>query len=75
MNALRLIREVLSDVARLRLPVTAAALTTTVIGLVQPFGFDLSPQTTQITAALTAVGLLAGLFSRWLSDDEPPSLP
>lgn len=51
-------RNVLRDLAKLRLPVTAAALTTTVVGLVEPFGVDLSTQTVRITAALTAVGLV-----------------
>lgn len=69
-NFTRTFKSVLHDLARLRLPVTAAALTTTIVGIanglgVQPFGIDLSKQTTRITAALTLIGLLAGMLSRW----------
>jgi type III secretory pathway component EscS len=61
--------EIATDLASLRLPVTAAAAVTTIVGLVQPFGVDLSQQTTRITAALTAVGILAAAISRWTSDE------
>jgi hypothetical protein len=58
---------VLNDLARLRLPVTAAAAVTTMVGLLEPFGIDLSAQTTRVTAALTLVGLLSSLGRDWVA--------
>jgi hypothetical protein len=64
-KAVRTARAVLADLARLRLPVTAAAAATTLVGLTAPFGVDLSQQTMRITAALTAIGLAASAISKW----------
>lgn len=55
----------LQDLVSLRLPVTATAMATTVIGLVAPFGFDLSAQTLRITAALSVVGLIASYVQKF----------
>jgi hypothetical protein len=56
----------LTDLVSLRLPVTAAAIATTLVGLVQPFGVDLSAQTVRITAALSIVGIAADLLRRYV---------
>jgi hypothetical protein len=56
----------LTDLISLRLPVTAAAIATTLVGLVAPFGVDLSAQTVRITAALSIVGIAADLFRRYV---------
>lgn len=61
------IRALLSDLVRLRLPVTAAALATTIVGLIEPFGVDLSAQTVRITAALTIIGIIADQVNRYRS--------
>jgi len=58
---------VLNDLARLRLPVTAAAAVTTIVGLLQPFGLDLSQQTTRVTAGLTLLGLVSSLVRDWIT--------
>ena len=65
-KALNVLRRVLADLAQLKLPVTAAAAMTTLVGLAAPFGVDLSQQTTRITAALAILGLTASAFSNWL---------
>lgn len=49
-------REVLADLVKLNLPVTAAAITANVANLLLPF-VDLSAQTTKITGALAILGL------------------
>ena len=59
------IKAFLHDLVKLKLPVTAAAFATTVVGLVAPFGVDLSAQTVRITAALTVVGLIADQVTRY----------
>ena len=66
----RTLKAVIHDIARLRLPVTAAAATATIVGIanglgVQPAGLDLSTQTTRITAAITLVGIVADSLSKW----------
>lgn len=61
------VRALIADLVKLRLPVTAAALATTVVGLVQPFGIDLSTQTVRITAALTLIGIVADQINRYRS--------
>ena len=59
------INEVLKDLVSLRLPVTAAAVATTVVGVIAPFGIDLSKQTVVITAGLSLLGLLASLVQKY----------
>jgi hypothetical protein len=59
------VRALLQDLVKLKLPVTAAALATTIVGLIAPFGVDLSTQTVRITAALTVVGLIADQVTRY----------
>lgn len=50
----------LGEIARLRLPVTAAAVVATVAAIVAPFGLQLGDaQSARITAALAALGLVA----------------
>lgn len=61
------IKALLNDLVRLRLPVTAAALATTLVGLIKPFGVDLSTQTVRITAALTLIGIIADQVNRYRS--------
>lgn len=56
----------LKDLVSLKLPVTAAAIATTVVGLLAPFGVDLSSQTVRITAALSVVGVVADLFRKYV---------
>lgn len=50
-------REVLADLVKLNLPVTAAAITANVANVLLPF-VDLSQQTIQITGALAIFGLV-----------------
>lgn len=57
--------EVLKDLVTLKLPVTAAAAAATIVGLVKPFGIDLTEQTVTITAALTLLGVVASLVSKY----------
>jgi len=59
------LNEVLKDLVTLKLPVTAAAVTATLVGLVKPFGIDLTEQTVTITAALSLLGVLASLVSKY----------
>lgn len=59
------VRGALRDLAKLRLPVTAAATVATVVGLLQPFGIDLSAQTTRITAGLALLGMAAATVQGW----------
>jgi len=53
---------VIHQLVTLRRPVTAAAAATTLVGLLAPFGLDLTRQATQVAAALTIVGLIAALL-------------
>lgn len=50
-------REVLKDLVKLNLPVTAAATATAVVGYAGLFGVDLSAQSTRIAAGLALLGL------------------
>jgi hypothetical protein len=59
------VKEVLRDLVTLRLPVTAAAVATTLVGLVEPFGLDLSKQTVTITAILSLLGLIASFVQKY----------
>jgi hypothetical protein len=59
------INEVLKDLVTLKLPVTAAAVAATVVGILAPFGIDLSKQTVIITAALSLLGLVASLVQKY----------
>lgn len=59
----------LGEIARLRLPVTAAAVVATVTAIVAPFGLQLGDaQTARITAALAAIGLLAEWVRQAVTD-------
>lgn len=51
-------REVLADLVKLRLPVTAGAAAVTIVAQAELFGLDLSDQTKRITAGLTLLGLV-----------------
>lgn len=51
-------REVLADLVKLNLPVTAAATAATIVGYADLFGVDLSTQTTRMTGALAVFGLV-----------------
>lgn len=51
-------REVLADLVKLNLPVTAAATAATIVGYADLFGLDLSTQTTKITGAIAIFGLV-----------------
>jgi hypothetical protein len=55
------VRSIARQLVTLRRPVTAAAAATTLVGLLQPFGVDLTQQATQVAAALTIVGLIAAV--------------
>lgn len=64
---LRILRGVLTDVAKLKLPVTAAAVLATALALLQPFGIELGGDTTgEVTGALVAVGVVATFLQRYL---------
>lgn len=53
------IKNLLTDLVKLRLPVTAASVVATVAALVEPFGVNLGGDTTaKVTAALVAVGVV-----------------
>ena len=53
------LRNLLADLVKLRLPVTASALVATGVAVVAPWGVDLGPWTGRVTAALVAVGVIA----------------
>ncbi len=54
------IRALLSDLVKLKLPVTAAAVLATFVALAEPFGIALGGDTTaKVTAALIAIGVIA----------------
>jgi hypothetical protein len=63
-TAAHIIRSIAHQLITLRRPVTAAAATTTLIGLVAPFGLDLTHQATQVAAGLTIVGLIAAVIEQ-----------
>ncbi len=52
----------LHDLAKLRKPVTAAAVAATLISLLSPFGINVGPDGAKVTALLTAIGVLAGIL-------------
>ena len=63
-TALAVAKEVLSDLVKLNLPVTAAATATAVVGYADAFGIDLSEQTTRISAGLAIFGLVVTYVKR-----------
>ena len=59
------LKKFLTDLATLKLPVTAAAVVATGLALVEPFGLVLDDgATAKVTAALVAVGLIAEWLKR-----------
>ncbi len=61
-------RAFLDDLVKLRLPVTAGALVTTLLALAQPFGISLGGDATaKVTGALVAVGVV----SQYVQDRLP----
>ena len=63
-TALAVAKEVLSDLVRLNLPVTAAATATAIVGYADLFGIDLSQQTTRIAGGLAIFGLVVTYVKR-----------
>lgn len=59
-------RKFLTDLANLKLPVTAAAVTALFLSVVEPFGLHVSG--TAISGALVGVGAVAAYISHLLSD-------
>ena len=57
-------REVLRDLVKLNLPVTAAAAATAIVGVLEPLGIDLSQQTTRIAGGLAVFGLVLTYVQR-----------
>lgn len=55
----RIGREFLKDLAKLKLPVTAASVVATIVALVDPFGIDLGSAAPILTGACVAVGTVA----------------
>lgn len=55
---LQVAREVLADLVKLNLPVTAAAAATAIVGYADLFGADVSAQSTRIAGALALLGLV-----------------
>lgn len=53
------LRNLLRDLVKLRLPVTASALVATGVAVIEPWGIDPGPWTGRITAALVGVGIVA----------------
>ena len=60
------LRRVLHDLVTLRLPVTAAATVAAIVGLLEPFGVDLSASATRMAAVLALVGYAAACAERYL---------
>ncbi|MDO8187205.1 hypothetical protein Q5424_09415 [Conexibacter sp. JD483] len=57
---MQFVRAFLDDLVRLKLPVTAGAVVTTVLALAQPFGLTLGGDATaKVTGALVAVGVIS----------------
>jgi hypothetical protein len=52
----------LADLAKLRRPVTAAAVAATIASILSPFGLDVGPAGAYIVGALGSIGLVAGLI-------------
>lgn len=54
------LKNLVRDLASLKLPVTAAAVVATILAVLEPFGVNLGGDTTaKVTAALVAVGVIA----------------
>jgi hypothetical protein len=69
---MKFLKSLLTDLVKLRLPVTAAAVVATVLALVEPFGVSLGGDTTaKITAALVAIGVIAEFISTRIASYEP----
>ena len=60
------LRRVLHDLVTLRLPVTAAATAATIVGLLQPFGIDLTSSATRMAAILALIGYIVAIAERYL---------
>ena len=52
------VKNLSKDIVKLRAPVTAAALVATIAGIAEPFGLDISEQTTAITGGLVGIGVV-----------------
>lgn len=63
-TALAVAKEVLADLVKLNLPVTAAATATAIVGYADLFGIDLSQQTTRIAGGLAIFGLVVTYVKR-----------
>jgi uncharacterized membrane protein len=55
---------VLADLAKLRRPVTAAAVAATIASLISPFGLNVGPDGAVLVGVLSAIGLAAGLLEQ-----------
>ena len=64
-KVLAVLRNIITDAAKLRLPVIAAAAVTTIVGALEPFGVDLSKQTTRICGVFVVIGLVSETIKRW----------
>ena len=58
------VKQFVTDLATLRLPVTAAAVVATGLAVIKPFGVDLVAA--QLTGALVGVGALAEFIKRYV---------
>ena len=67
---MRTIKGVIHDLVKLRLPITAAAMVTTLVGLLQPFGIDLSHQSTRLAAAFALIGVIAAAIDNFLNQQS-----
>lgn len=59
-------RKFLADLAKLKLPVTAAAAAALVVSVVDPFGLHVSG--TVVSGALVAVGAVAAYINHLIAD-------
>lgn len=70
------LRNLLSDLAKLRMPVTAAAVVTTGLALAEPFGLSLGGDATaKVTGALAAVGVISAYVQERIGGVEVKTNP
>jgi hypothetical protein len=63
---MKFLTQFLTDLAKLKLPVTASAVAALFLSVVEPFGIDLDPA--QISGGLVVIGAVAAYLDHLLGD-------